>query len=67
MMANGGVCEDCGAYWTERAGGLNEHGQCRMCADRYPVTGYSEPGAVNTSTTSRNETVGDQAARSIVR
>ena len=38
-ISNGlaGHCEDCGRWNSERAGGLNEHGQCQECEGKFPV------------------------------
>jgi len=35
-MNPAGECEGCGREWTERAGGLDEHGHCPDCRKRFP-------------------------------
>ena len=31
-----GICEDCGQWWSERAGGIDEHGQSQRCRKKFP-------------------------------
>jgi len=37
MNIRAGICEDCGEYFTVTGGGLNEHGQCHRCEEKFPV------------------------------
>lgn len=38
-MVEDGDCDDCGQFWTVRAGGIDPNGQCPECRAKFPLAG----------------------------